>query len=119
MFVTQKLLDNLFSKFKIDYIIHLAAESHVDNSIKNPLNFVQTNILGTINLLEEARKKWANQLRNYLFYGISTDEVYGSLGKDGLFTEKSSYSPNSPYSASKASADHFIRAYGKPIIFHS
>ena len=107
------LLDNLFSKFPIDYIIHLAAESHVDNSIKNPINFIHTNILGTVNLLEIARKNWANSSKKHLFYNISTDEVYGSLGKHGLFTEKSSYSPNSPYSASKASADHFIRAYGK------
>ena len=107
------LLDNLFSKFPIDYIIHLAAESHVDNSIKNPINFIHTNILGTVNLLEVARKNWANSSKRNLFYNISTDEVYGSLGKHGLFTEKSSYSPNSPYSASKASADHFIRAYGK------
>ena len=107
------LLDNLFSKFPIDYIIHLAAESHVDNSIKNPINFIHTNILGTVNLLEVARKNWANSSKKNLFYNISTDEVYGSLGKHGLFTEKSSYSPNSPYSASKASADHFIRAYGK------
>ena len=107
------LLDNLFSKFPIDYIIHLAAESHVDNSIKNPINFIHTNILGTVNLLEVARKNWANSSKKHLFYNISTDEVYGSLGKHGLFTEKSSYSPNSPYSASKASADHFIRAYGK------
>ena len=107
------LLDNLFSKFPIDYIIHLAAESHVDNSIRNPINFIHTNILGTVNLLEIARKNWANSSKKHLFYNISTDEVYGSLGKHGLFTEKSSYSPNSPYSASKASADHFIRAYGK------
>ena len=107
------LLDNLFSKFPIDYIIHLAAESHVDNSIKNPINFIHTNILGTVNLLEVARKNWANSSKKHLFYNISTDEVYGSLGKHGLFTEKSSYSPNSPYSASKASADHFLRAYGK------
>ena len=107
------LLDNLFNQFPIDYIIHLAAESHVDNSIKNPINFIHTNILGTVNLLEVARKNWANSSKKHLFYNISTDEVYGSLGKHGLFTEKSSYSPNSPYSASKASADHFIRAYGK------
>ena len=107
------LLDNLFNKFPIDYIIHLAAESHVDNSIRNPINFIHTNILGTVNLLEVARKNWANSSKRNLFYNISTDEVYGSLGKHGLFTEKSSYSPNSPYSASKASADHFIRAYGK------
>jgi len=107
------LVHNLFDKFPIDSIIHLAAESHVDNSIKNPLTFINTNILGTVNLLEAARKYWVKKSKNNLFYNISTDEVYGSLGKKGFFTEKSSYSPNSPYSASKASADHFVRAYGK------
>jgi len=112
-----KLLNNIFIKFPIKYIIHLAAESHVDNSIKNPLNFIHTNILGTVNLLEVAREKWANSSGQHLFYNISTDEVYGSLGKDGFFTENSSYLPNSPYSASKASADHFIRAYGKTYDF--
>ena len=107
------LVHNLFDKFPIDSIIHLAAESHVDNSIKNPLAFINTNILGTVNLLEAARKYWINNSKHHLFYNISTDEVYGSLGEKGFFTEKSSYSPNSPYSASKASADHFVRAYGK------
>jgi len=108
-----KLINSLFEKFPINAIIHLAAESHVDNSIKNPLTFINTNILGTVNLLEAARKYWVKKSKNNLFYNISTDEVYGSLGKKGFFTEKSSYSPNSPYSASKASADHFVRAYGK------
>ena len=108
-----KLINSLFEKFPINAIIHLAAESHVDNSIKNPLTFIKTNILGTVNLLEAARKYWVKKSKNNLFYNISTDEVYGSLGKKGFFTEKSSYSPNSPYSASKASADHFVRAYGK------
>ena len=107
------LINDLFQQFPIDSIIHLAAESHVDNSIKNPLNFINTNILGTINLLETTRKYWLDSAKKYLFYNISTDEVYGSLGKEGFFTEDSSYSPNSPYSASKASADHFMRAYGK------
>ena len=107
------LINDVFQKFPIDSIIHLAAESHVDNSIKNPLNFINTNILGTVNLLEATRKYWLDSSKKYLFYNISTDEVYGSLGKQGFFTEHSSYSPNSPYSASKASADHFIRAYGK------
>ena len=108
-----KLINSLFEKFPINAIIHLAAESHVDNSIKNPLTFINTNILGTVNLLEATRKYWVKKSKNNLFYNISTDEVYGSLGKKGFFTEKSSYSPNSPYSASKASADHFVRAYGK------
>ena len=108
----RKIINKIFTDFKIDSIIHLAAESHVDNSIENPLLFVETNILGTINLLEEARLNWNKAASNYLFYGISTDEVYGSLGKEGYFLEDSPYSPKSPYSASKASADHFIRAYG-------
>jgi len=108
-----ELINSLFEKFPINAIIHLAAESHVDNSIKNPLTFINTNILGTVNLLEATRKYWVKKSKNNLFYNISTDEVYGSLGKKGFFTEKSSYSPNSPYSASKASADHFVRAYGK------
>ena len=108
----KSVIKNIFNDIKIDSIIHLAAESHVDNSIENPLLFVQTNILGTINLLEEAKLRWHKSNLNHLFYAISTDEVYGSLGKKGLFSEKSPYLPKSPYSASKASADHFIRAYG-------
>jgi len=107
------LINDIFQKFPIDSIIHLAAESHVDNSIKDPLNFINTNILGTVNLLEATRKYWLDSAKKYLFYNISTDEVFGSLGQEGFFSEDSSYSPNSPYSASKASADHFIRAYGK------
>tara|TARA_Y100001968_G_C19373275_1_gene726229 strand:+ start:398 stop:1393 length:996 start_codon:yes stop_codon:yes gene_type:complete len=107
------LINHIFQKFPIDSIIHLAAESHVDNSIKNPLSFINTNILGTVNLLEASKKYWLDSTKKCLFYNISTDEVYGSLGKEGLFTENSLYSPNSPYSASKASADHFVRAYGK------
>ena len=108
----KSILKTLFDQFKIDSIIHLAAESHVDNSIDNPLLFVQTNILGTINLLEEAKLRWSNSTSNHLFYAISTDEVYGSLGSTGDFSENSPYLPKSPYSASKASADHFVRAYG-------
>ncbi len=108
----RSIIKNVFDDFKIDSIIHLAAESHVDNSIENPLLFVQTNILGTINLLEEVKVRWANSNSNNLFYAISTDEVYGSLGKKGTFSEDSPYLPKSPYSASKASADHFIRSYG-------
>lgn len=101
-------VSSLFSKHTFDYVIHLAAESHVDRSIKDPLVFAKTNIMGTLNLLEGFKENSGR-----LFYHISTDEVYGSLGKTGLFTEKSSYQPNSPYSASKASSDHFVRAYGE------
>jgi dTDP-glucose 4,6-dehydratase len=92
-------------------VIHLAAESHVDRSIVSPLDFVYTNIIGTVNLLNTAKKKWAADLSEHLFYHISTDEVYGSLGESGFFTEQTPYDPNSPYSASKASSDHFVRAY--------
>ncbi|APG59264.1 dTDP-glucose 4,6-dehydratase [Christiangramia salexigens] len=105
-------IDKLFNDYDFDKVIHLAAESHVDRSISNPLAFVETNILGTLNLLNAARKYWADY-NDKLFYHISTDEVYGTLGDSGLFTEKSSYDPNSPYSASKASSDHFVRAYGE------
>ena len=94
-------------------MIHLAAESHVDRSIKDPLAFVQTNIIGTVNLLNAARDLWKDDFTNKRFYHVSTDEVYGSLGAEGLFTETTSYDPNSPYSASKASSDHFVRAYGE------
>lgn len=103
-------LNALFEKHKFDSIIHLAAESHVDRSIKDPLQFAKTNILGTINLLESYKKYCFNG--KGVFYHISTDEVYGSLGKSGYFVESSSYDPHSPYSASKASSDHFVRAYG-------
>lgn len=105
-------LENIFKKYDIDSIIHLAAESHVDRSILSPLDFVYTNILGTVNLLNIAKKNW-NSLDGKKFYHISTDEVYGSLGDSGFFTESTPYSPNSPYSASKASSDHFVRAYGE------
>lgn len=104
-------INELFSKHKFDGVIHLAAESHVDRSISDPLSFVRTNILGTVNLLN-ASLELAKNNSNFLFYHISTDEVYGSLGKEGFFTESTAYDPNSPYSASKASSDHFVRAYG-------
>ncbi len=103
----------LFSEYKFDSVIHLAAESHVDRSIKDPLAFVNTNVLGTINLLNAFKSCWNGSFQDKLFYHISTDEVYGSLGQTGLFTETTSYDPNSPYSASKASSDHFVRAYGE------
>ena len=93
--------------------IHLAAESHVDRSITNPLDFVNTNVIGTVNLLNQFKDIHKGSLNGKLFYHVSTDEVYGSLGKDGFFTENTSYDPNSPYSASKASSDHFVRAYGE------
>lgn len=106
-------IDDLFIKYKFDRVIHLAAESHVDRSISNPLAFVYTNIIGTLNLLNSFRFLWKDNFNHKLFYHISTDEVYGTLGEDGLFTEETSYDPNSPYSASKASSDHFVRAYGE------
>ncbi len=105
-----KKIDEIFIKYKISDIIHLAAESHVDNSIENALEFANTNIIGTINLLELSRKNW-NKKKNNLFYHISTDEVFGTLNESGVFSENSKYDPHSPYSASKASADHFVRAF--------
>ncbi len=105
------IVDALFQKYQFDGVIHLAAESHVDRSISNPLEFVYTNVIGTVNLLNAARKSWRNSGTDNLFYHVSTDEVYGSLGESGLFTEDSRYDPHSPYSASKASSDHFVRAY--------
>ena len=104
-------LEETFDKYAITDVVHLAAESHVDRSIVSPLDFVYTNIIGTVNLLNTARKKWSADYSKHLFYHISTDEVYGSLGDTGLFTETTAYDPNSPYSASKASSDHFVRAY--------
>ena len=104
---------SLFNKYNFDKVIHLAAESHVDRSITDPLAFVKTNVIGTMNLLNAAKELWGGNLEDKLFYHISTDEVYGSLGKTGLFTETTAYAPNSPYSASKASSDHFVRAYGE------
>jgi len=106
------LVDDIFSKNTFDGVIHLAAESHVDRSITDPLSFVRTNVLGTVNLLN-ASLKVAKDNVDFLFYHISTDEVFGSLGKEGFFTESTAYDPNSPYSASKASSDHFVRAYGE------
>ncbi len=105
-------IQQLFEEHQFDGVIHLAAESHVDRSITDPMAFVKTNVLGTLNLLNAAKSIWKNQ-EGKRFYHISTDEVYGSLGADGLFTETTSYDPNSPYSASKASSDHFVRAYGE------
>lgn len=115
-------LDQLFDKYDdFDGVIHLAAESHVDRSISDPLVFIQTNIIGTVNLLNICRKYWIScDFRDKLFYHVSTDEVYGSLGEEGLFTESTPYDPQSPYSASKASSDHFVRAYyntyGIPVV---
>lgn len=106
-----ELVNRLFDNEKITDVIHLAAESHVDRSISDPLSFVNTNILGTVNLLNAAVANWKNNFNNHVFYHISTDEVFGSLGKNGYFTESTPYDPKSPYSASKASSDHFIRAY--------
>lgn len=105
------LLDKVFADYFIDGVIHLAAESHVDRSISDPMAFIRTNIVGTVTLLTAARKAWGSNFEGKKFYHISTDEVYGSLGKEGLFTEKTSYDPRSPYSASKASSDHLVRAY--------
>lgn len=103
-------IDALFESENISDVIHLAAESHVDRSISGPMDFITTNIVGTTILLEVARASW--QGANHRFYHISTDEVYGSLGEDGFFTEETNYDPRSPYSASKASSDHIVRAYG-------
>jgi len=105
-------IKQLFLEHKFDAVIHLAAESHVDRSITNPLVFVKTNIIGTLNLLNASIKIWKNNLQEKRFYHISTDEVYGSLNEKGFFLENSPYNPNSPYAASKASSDHFVRAYG-------
>ena len=114
----RELLDSLFEKYNFKGIIHFAAESHVDNSITNPDAFVKTNVFGTFNLLDVARNHWMDSPHNYKkefkncrFHHISTDEVYGTLGKTGLFTEKTPYAPNSPYSASKASSDFMVRSY--------
>ena len=109
----ENLIDSLFETHKFEGVIHLAAESHVDRSIKDPLAFVKTNVFGTMNLLNAFKKCWKKDFTNKRFYHISTDEVYGTLGKTGLFTENTPYDPNSPYSASKASSDHFVRAYGE------
>ncbi len=115
----EQFIDELFVKHQFDGVIHLAAESHVDRSIKDPLAFLKANIFGTVNLLNASKKHWAS-FKNKRFYHISTDEVYGSLGETGFFYEDTSYDPKSPYSASKASSDHFVRAYkntyGLPIV---
>lgn len=103
----------LFKEHAFDGVIHLAAESHVDRSITDPLAFVNTNVLGTLNLLNAFKELWVGNFEGKRFYHVSTDEVYGSLGAEGLFTETTPYSPNSPYSASKAASDHFVRAYGE------
>lgn len=109
----ENMINSLFEKYRFNNVIHLAAESHVDRSIKDPLAFVQTNVIGTMILLNAFKNLWQEDFSDTLFYHISTDEVYGSLGTTGLFTETTSYDPNSPYSASKASSDHFVRAYGE------
>ncbi len=110
----------LFDQYHFDAVIHLAAESHVDRSIMDPLSFVKTNVLGTAILLNAARKEWAGKYEGKLFYHVSTDEVYGSLGETGFFTEETPYDPHSPYSASKAASDHFVMAYydtyGLPVV---
>jgi dTDP-glucose 4,6-dehydratase len=110
----------IFNKYKIDSVIHLAAESHVDRSIEDPFSFARTNVMGTLSLLQVAKEKWNNNFKDKLFYHVSTDEVYGSLSKDGFFIETTKYDPHSPYSASKASSDHFVRAfaytYGLPTV---
>ena len=113
-------IKEILEKEKINSIIHLAAESHVYRSITDPFSFAKTNVLGTLSLLEAAKNYWNSDFKNKLFYHVSTDEVYGSLGSEGLFTEKTAYDPHSPYSASKASSDHFVRAfhdtYNLPIV---
>ncbi|MCO4820730.1 MAG: dTDP-glucose 4,6-dehydratase [Flavobacteriaceae bacterium] len=109
----ENVINKLFAKHQFTDIIHLAAESHVDRSITDPLAFVKTNVIGTMILLNAFKTTWQNNFEGKRFYHISTDEVYGTLGETGLFTETTSYDPNSPYSASKASSDHFVRAFGE------
>jgi len=113
-------LNALFNDYAFDGVIHLAAESHVDRSITDPNEFIKTNVVGTVNLLNVAKSYWQEDYRGKLFYHVSTDEVYGSLGQEGYFTEETPYDPKSPYSASKASSDHMVRAYfntyGLPVI---
>jgi dTDP-glucose 4,6-dehydratase len=106
-------INKIFKKHQFEAVIHLAAESHVDRSISDPIGFAKTNILGTMILLNAFKTLWINDWNEKKFYHVSTDEVYGSLGETGLFTEQTNYDPNSPYSASKASSDHFVRAYGE------
>lgn len=116
----EQQVNTLFENYQFDAVIHLAAESHVDRSILDPLAFVKTNVLGTVVLLNACRKYWRDNFEGKRFYQVSTDEVYGTLGETGFFTEATPYDPHSPYSASKASADHFVRAYhdtyGLPIV---
>ncbi|WP_407522480.1 dTDP-glucose 4,6-dehydratase [Lacibacter sp. MH-610] len=116
----EQSVNHLFEQYRFDAVIHLAAESHVDRSIMDPLAFVRTNVLGTVVLLNTCRNYWKNQYAGKLFYHVSTDEVYGSLGESGFFTEETPYDPHSPYSASKASSDHFVMAYhdtyGLPVV---
>ncbi|MEI6822870.1 MAG: dTDP-glucose 4,6-dehydratase [Bacteroidota bacterium] len=109
--VDAEVINTLFEKYQFDGVIHLAAESHVDRSIANPMEFIFTNIIGTVNLLNAARGIWKDNMEGKRFYHISTDEVYGSLGETGFFTEETAYDPRSPYSSSKASSDHIVRAY--------
>jgi dTDP-glucose 4,6-dehydratase len=115
-----ELTASLFTKYSVDAVIHLAAESHVDRSISGPLEFFNTNLMGTANMLQQAKVAWADNMDGKRFYHVSTDEVYGTLGDTGLFTEETSYDPRSPYSASKAGSDHIVRAYyhtyGLPIV---
>jgi dTDP-glucose 4,6-dehydratase len=115
-----KFVTELFATFQFDGVLHLAAESHVDRSITDPFSFVRTNVFGTCNLLHAAKELWKGKMEDKKFYHISTDEVYGSLGDEGFFTEETAYDPRSPYSASKASSDHFVRAYhhtyGLPVV---
>tara|TARA_Y100001938_G_scaffold144339_1_gene218721 strand:+ start:473 stop:1525 length:1053 start_codon:yes stop_codon:yes gene_type:complete len=107
----KEFINDLFNEVKFDGVIHLAAESHVDRSISSPMDFIETNIIGTVHLLNAARVSWLDNLEGKVFYHVSTDEVYGSLGEEGFFVENTSYDPRSPYSASKASSDHLVRAY--------
>ena len=109
--VDSVFINQLFEQYQFDGVVHLAAESHVDRSITNPTEFVMTNVVGTVNLLNAAKNLWSTNENKNLFYHVSTDEVYGSLGETGFFTESTAYDPHSPYSASKASSDHFVRAY--------
>ena len=115
-----QVMQQIFQEVRPDAVIHLAAESHVDRSIKDPMAFIYTNVVGTVNLLNAARELWQDDDKQHLFYHVSTDEVYGSLDHGGYFTETTSYDPKSPYSASKASSDHFVRAYhntyGLPVV---